>query len=167
VRRDRSATEAAKGSPLVVAAATVTLEGTIATATATLAAESSLGESAAATTATATVATAATAAAATVAATATATTATTEAATGGTGSAGLSFVHNERATLEFLTVQRRDRGVAGILVSHRDETKSARAAGFTIGADENVEHFPIRCEGFAQRVVSCAVIQISDIDLEH
>jgi hypothetical protein len=144
---------------IAIAPATVAAAAAAEVATATTAATEATAAAAAATKA------ATTAAAAEAATTAAAT--ATEAAARRTRSAGLRFIHDESATLEFLAVEAFNGGRASFLRAHGHEAEAARATGFAIRSDEHIQHLSMRREQFAKPIRSRTIVEITYKDLEH
>src|SRR5205814_47442 len=78
-----------------------------------------------------------------------------------------SLVDGDRATADFLQVQRLDGRVCLVLVRHLDETESPRPAGHLIHDDRHGRHFAVRRKGLTQIVLGRLVRQIAHVDVRH
>jgi hypothetical protein len=72
------------------------------------------------------------------------------------------FVYVQLAGPKISTIQRIDRALGFLIVAHLDESKAARAAGFTVRNDADAIHGPIRLKQATHGVFARAEAQIAN-----
>ena len=96
-------------------------------------------------------------------ATAKAATAATTAETAGAGLFRTGFVHDDRASFNFLPVQSRNRRLSFLIGAHLDESEPLGAAGLAVHNDFRALDLAVRREQLLAAVARQAVTQVSDI----
>ncbi len=74
------------------------------------------------------------------------------------------FVHGQRAPVQFLAIQRRDRILRGFIRLHRDEGKTARAARHPVGDKRDVADAPLFFKEVLEIVFSGLESEIPNIE---
>ena len=77
---------------------------------------------------------------------------------------GLGFVDANGATVEFMAVQRVDRGLCLSGIGHRDEAKPLAATGHAIGYNANSGNFAVCRERRLETFVGGRVREVTNID---
>jgi len=98
---------------------------------------------------------------------ATAAAATSSATTAAALILGPSFVDDEGATIELLTIQSIDGGRRVVFLRHRHETETTGAASITIGDDSDFFDFTVLAKEVSERFLRGSEVQITHVNFQR